>query len=49
VISGSLEDITLIFDQGNNSKKILDKVSNNIYFVGALSPYHHKDLDRKGQ
>lgn len=32
-ISGSLEDITLIFDQGNNSKKILDKVSHNIHFI----------------
>lgn len=43
-ISGSLEDITLIFDQGNNSKKTLKEVSGNIYFVGALSPYHHKAL-----
>jgi len=43
-ISGSLEDITLVFDQGNNSKKILKDVDMNIHFVGALSPYHHKDL-----
>ena len=43
-ISGSLEDITLIFDQGNNSKKMLKEVSGNIHFVGSLSPHHHKAL-----
>jgi len=43
-ICGSLEDITLVFDQGNNSKKMLKEVTGQIHFVGALSPYHHKDL-----
>jgi transposase len=43
-ICGSLEDITLVFDQGNNSKKMLKDVTENIHFVGALSPYQHKDL-----
>jgi transposase len=43
-ICGSLEDITLVFDQGNNSKKILKNVTDGIHFVGALSPYHHKAL-----
>ncbi len=43
-ISGSLEDLTLVFDQGNNSKKTLKKVIENMYFVGALSPHHHKEL-----
>lgn len=43
-IAGSLEDITIVFDQGNNSKKALQEVSDNIYFVGALSPHHHKEL-----
>ena len=43
-ISGSLEDITLIFDQGNNSKKMLKEVTTNIHFVGAVSPSHHKAL-----
>jgi transposase len=43
-IFGSLEDITLVFDQGNNSKKMLKNVADGIYFVGALSPYHHKAL-----
>ncbi|MFQ5825439.1 MAG: IS1634 family transposase [bacterium] len=43
-ISGSLEDLTLVFDQGNNSKKTLNNVIENMYFVGALSPHHHKEL-----
>ena len=43
-ICGSLEDITLLFDQGNNSKKMLKNVDDGIHFVGALSPYHHKAL-----
>ena len=46
-ISGSLEQITLIFDQGNNSKKMLEQVNRSIHFVGALSPYQHKDLIQK--
>jgi len=43
-IAGSLENITLVFDQGNQSKKMLKNVDQNIHFVGALSPYQHKDL-----
>ena len=43
-ICGSLEDITLVFDQGNNSKNMLDDVTDSIHFVGALSPYQHKAL-----
>lgn len=43
-IAGSLEDITLVFDQGNNSKEILKNVNKGIHFVGALSPHHHKEL-----
>lgn len=43
-ICGSLEDITLVFDQGNNSKQMLKDVTENIHFVGALSPYQHKAL-----
>ena len=43
-ISGSLENITLVFDQGNNSKRMLKDVSDNIHFVGALSPHQHKAL-----
>jgi transposase len=43
-IGGSLEEITLVFDQGNNSKKSLEDVNEGIHFVGAVSPYHHKGL-----
>jgi transposase len=46
-ISGSLEDITLVFDQGNNSKKTLLEVDEDLHFVGALSPYQHKSLIEK--
>lgn len=43
-ICGSLEGITLVCDQGNNYKKMLKEVTGQAHFVGALSPYHHKDL-----
>ncbi len=43
-LSGSLEGMTLVFDQGNNSKKTLQEVSSHLHFVGALSPYQHKAL-----
>ena len=43
-ICGSLEDITIVFDQGNNSKKMLKEVTEGLHFVGALSPYQHKAL-----
>jgi len=43
-LCGSLEELTLIFDQGNNTKKTLKEVEEKIHFVGALSPHHHKDL-----
>lgn len=34
----------MIFEQGNNLKKLLKQVSTNTYFVGAVSPSHHKAL-----
>jgi transposase len=43
-LSGSLEDITVVFDQGNNSKETLRSVDHAVHFVGALSPYQHKSL-----
>jgi transposase len=43
-ICGCPDDITVVFDQGNNSKKILKEVNDTVYFVGALSPSHHKAL-----
>ena len=36
---------TLVFDRGNNSKKNLDIVNEfRFYYVGALTPYHHKEI-----
>jgi transposase len=46
-LSGSLEQITLIFDQGNNSRATLRDVDREIHFVGALSPCHHKGIIEK--
>lgn len=46
-ISGSLENITLVFDQGNNSKKTLQEVNEGIHFVGAVSCYQHNKLIRE--
>jgi len=42
---------TLVFDRGNNSKKNLDIVNSlGFYYVGALTPYHHKEIiDRATQ
>jgi len=36
---------TVVFDRGNNSKKNLSIVERlKLHYVGALTPYHHKDL-----
>jgi transposase len=36
---------TLVFDRGNNSKKNLSIVRElGLYYVGALTPYHHKKV-----
>ena len=36
---------TLVFDRGNNSKKNLAIVKSlRFYYVGALTPYHHKEV-----
>lgn len=40
-----LEDITLVFDKGNNSEEAFKKLDDSrIHFVGSLSPLYHKDL-----
>lgn len=46
-LSGSLEQITLVFDQGNNSRATLRDVDREIHFVGAISPCHHKEIIEK--
>jgi transposase len=40
-----IEKHTVIFDRGNNSKKNLAAVSKlNLHYIGALTPYHQKQL-----
>jgi transposase len=40
-----LENHTLVFDRGNNSKKNLELLQElGMHYVGALTPYHHKQL-----
>jgi transposase len=46
-LSGSLEQITLVFDQGNNARTTLRDVNGKIHFVGAISPCHHKEIIEK--
>ena len=41
----SLMRHTLVFDRGNNSKENLATVKSlGLYYVGALTPYHHKEI-----
>ena len=45
-MSSHINEVTLIFDKGNNSKdnfKTMDDMV-NLHYVGALSPYHLKPL-----
>lgn len=40
-----LEDITLVFDKGNNSEKAFNELDENkMHFVASLTPVYHKDL-----
>lgn len=40
-----VEDVTIVFDKGNNSDGSMEKVDQSPYhFVGSLVPSHHKDL-----
>jgi transposase len=40
-----IEKHTIVFDRGNNSKRNLAAVEKlKLHYVGALTPYHHKDL-----
>lgn len=39
------ENHTLVFDRGNNSKKNIELIKSlHMHYVGALTPYHHKEL-----
>ncbi|MEW6228599.1 MAG: IS1634 family transposase, partial [Bacillota bacterium] len=43
-LAGECEDVTLILDKGNNSKKNIAGLSDAMGFVGSLVPSHHPDL-----
>lgn len=43
-IAFDLENLTLVFDRGNNSKSNLSEDVLKIHYVGALTPSQHKDL-----
>jgi len=44
-VTKNIENITLVFDKGNNSKdNISDIAGRPFHFVGSLTPSHHKDL-----
>lgn len=39
--------VTLVFDKGNNSEEVIQKLDESRHhFVGSRSPFHHKDLCR---
>lgn len=45
-----LKKHTLVFDRGNNSKENMQLVANaQMHYVGALTPYQHKDLIKEAQ
>ena len=44
-LSDQCQDITLVFDKGNNSKANFEALQDSpFHFVGSLVPGHHKDL-----
>ena len=44
-LAGSCQDVTLIFDKGNNSKDAFGRLDASAYhFVGSLVPSQHEDL-----
>jgi transposase len=45
VLKEHVEDVTVVFDKGNNSDGGMEKIDGSPYhFVGSLIPSHHKDL-----
>ncbi len=44
VLTDGAEDVTLVFDKGNNTEDTLEVVAKTYHVVGSLVPGHHKDL-----
>ncbi len=43
-VLGSVQDLTLVFDKGNNTKDTLATLEKVYHVVGSLVPEHHKEL-----
>jgi len=41
---GEAEDVTIIFDKGNNTEDTLEVIAEKYHVVGSLVPTHHSDL-----
>jgi len=47
-IVGDKKGLTLVFDKGNNSEKVIKSLDDSRHhFIGSRSPYHHKELCRR--
>lgn len=44
-VGANVQNHTIVFDRGNNSKRNIEMVKSlNMKYVGALTPFHHKNL-----
>jgi transposase len=41
---GAEEDVTIVFDKGNNTEDTLEVIAEKFHVVGSLVPTHHADL-----
>jgi transposase len=41
---GEAEDVTIVFDKGNNTEDTLEVIAEKYHVVGSLVPTHHSDL-----
>jgi len=44
MLTDGVEDVTLVFDKGNNTEDTLEVVAKTYHVVGSLVPGHHQDL-----
>ncbi len=44
LLTGGAEDVTLVFDKGNNTEDTLEVLAPPFHVVGSLVPGHHPDL-----
>lgn len=48
-VLGSVEDLTLVFDKGNNTADTLESLAGSYHVVGSLVPSYHRDLLEVGR